>query len=194
MLRLHYLAGFAYLALCAAALRAGGAGPGEHEPTPYPGAEPSVSGDATEWLSRAKPFCNAVEVETLVARLPPPATLEGRGAAAGCFALAGKLERARGYLLQVDPGQRWRAAGIVFDLAHPVADAGDDRSAGPIMELVVEFWPNHYMARYHAGAAAYALGQRDAARSHLTDFLRTYEVRDGWRQSAEQMLRDLRRR
>ena len=55
----------------------------------------------------------------------------------------------------------------MFEIGHPVADAGDDKSAGPIMELVVEFCPNHYMALYHAGASEFALGQGELARQHL---------------------------
>ena len=81
---------------------------------------------------------------------------------------------------------RFSAAGIVFDVAHPIADAGDDRSAGPIMGLVVEFWPNHYMALYHAGMASYGLGYAELARKYLEEFLALYEQDDGWRSNAEQ--------
>jgi predicted HD phosphohydrolase len=91
----------------------------------------------------------------------------------------------------LDDDDRWRAAGIVFEIGHPVADMGDDRSAGPIMELVVEFWPNHYMALYHAGAARYALGEPVAARRHLAAFLEHYTAMDGWTRNAHRMLADL---
>jgi hypothetical protein len=87
-------------------------------------------------------------------------------------------------LQSVPSGERYRAAGIVFEIAHPVADAGDDRSAGPIMALVVEFWPNHYMALYHAGASEAALGRNAAAREHLSRFLELYHENDGWRSNA----------
>ena len=43
-------------------------------------------------------------------------------------------------------GERSQAAGIVFAIGHPVADAGDDQSAGPIMRLVVSYQPGNYMA------------------------------------------------
>jgi predicted TPR repeat methyltransferase len=78
--------------------------------------------------------------------------------------------------------------GIVFDVAHPVADAGDDRAAGPIMQMVVDFWPNHYMALYHAGMSEYALGQPELARKHLRSFLDNYPSDDGWRRNAIEVL------
>jgi hypothetical protein len=86
---------------------------------------------------------------------------------------------------------RWRAAGLVFDIGHPIADMGDDQSAGPIMELVVEFWPNHYQALYHAGASNYALGRRDQARGYLQEFLSYYHIDDGFTRNARSMLAQL---
>jgi hypothetical protein len=56
------------------------------------------------------------------------------------------------------------------------------------MELVVEFWPNHYMALYHAGAAAFERGELEKAEGYLTRFLAEYDVEDGWRSSALGML------
>jgi hypothetical protein len=41
--------------------------------------------------------------------------------------------------------EQWRGAGIVFDLAHGVADSGDDVAASPVMKLVLTFWLNHYV-------------------------------------------------
>lgn len=152
------------------------------------GAEFRHEGSAGAWFQRAKPFCNAVEVDTWHRRNPPPATMEGTAYGAACYALAGKIDRARALLREIDEGDRWKGAGIVFGVGHPVADAGDDRAAGPIMELVVEFWPNHYMALYHAGASNFQLGDRDAARAYLQDFLAHYEVEDGWSRNAHDML------
>ena len=79
----------------------------------------------------------------------------------------------------------------MFDLAHPVADAGDDVAAAPIMNLVLESWPNHYQALYHAGMSDFALGNRDRARTHLTEFLRLYTQDDGFRRNAKQALAKL---
>ena len=83
-------------------------------------------------------------------------------------------------------------AGIdgVLDRPHHAggpccADAGDDRSAGPIMELVIDYWPNHYMALYHAGMAEDALGEPELARKNLTAFLSYYHEHDGWTRNAQ---------
>ena len=80
----------------------------------------------------------------------------------------------------------------MFEVAHPVADAGDDRSAGPIMELVIQYWPNHYMALYHAGMSEYALGQPALAKKNLTAFLSYYHINDGWTRNARNVLARLR--
>ena len=155
---------------------------------PAPAAPAPAASPGAAWLAGVKPYCNAVEVEIRVRIEPPPEGVDGAAHAAACFALAGRTEEARRRILGLDDGDRWRAAGVVFEAAHPVADAGDDRSAGPIMELVVEFWPNHVMALYHAGAARHALGDRQAAGRYLRRFLRHYPQEDGWRRSAETML------
>ncbi|MFI5209454.1 MAG: hypothetical protein ACHQ2E_03325 [Gemmatimonadales bacterium] len=105
--------------------------------------------------------------------------------------MGGKIDKARDLILALPSGERAQAAGIVFQIGHPVADAGDDKSAGPIMELVVEFWPNHYMALYHAGASEFDLGQGDLARQHLESFLQYYHENDGWRSNAIDMLQKL---
>lgn len=150
-----------------------------------------VAGTAGAWFQRAKPFCNSVEADNWIRRNPAPESMEGTGYAAACRALAGDIEQARALLLTVDANERWKAAGIVFGVGHPVADAGDDQAAGPIMELVVEFWPNHYMALYHAGASNYQLGRTEVARAYLEDFLALYEPDDGWRRNALKMLSDI---
>jgi hypothetical protein len=189
MLRLHYLAGLALLVLSLAAVSLQAPrskGPRAEPPMPAGGLASGT--DGALWFQVVKPFCNALEVESATTRLPAPHTLEGSGYAAACFAIAGRIDRARELLHAVAPARRWRAAGIVFEIGHPIADAGDDRSAGPIMELVAEFWPNHYMALYHAGAAEFDLGQTERARTHLQAFLKTYDVEDGWRESARDML------
>jgi len=51
-----------------------------------------------------------------------------------------------------------------------------------------ESWPNHFMALYHAGMSDYSLGNRDRARTHLTEFLRLYSTDDGFRRNAQQVL------
>jgi hypothetical protein len=114
------------------------------------------------------------------------------GFSAACYALAANIDRSRSIIMGVEQEDRWRAAGIVFDIGHPVADMGDDRSAGPIMEMVVEFWPNHYQALYHAGASNYALGRYERAQRYLEEFLAYYDVDDGFSRNAKSILKRLR--
>lgn len=184
------IAGLGYLVVCAVvAIR--------HEPKPPPTPPPpalltpavaSFDGPASEWFAAIKPFCNAVEAEVTQRRHPAPQTVEGQGYSAACYALGGRIDSARAVIDRLASSDRSRAAGIVFEVGHPVADAGDDRSAGPIMELVLEYWPNQYMALYHAGMSEYALGKPDLARQHLTSFLQYYHEDDGWTRNARDVL------
>ena len=98
-----------------------------------------------------RPYCNPVDVEMRLAWSPAPEGAEGTMHEAACLALAGRPDDARARLLTLSAEDQWKGAGVVFEVGHPAADAGDDVAAGPLMELVVEFWPNHYMALYHAG-------------------------------------------
>jgi hypothetical protein len=181
-----YAAGIGYLALCGLALAKSGApvpsgGEPHTSPAPYAGA-------AGEWFGRVKPFCNAVEVEVRQQQLPAPNGVDGAGYSAACYALAGKIDRAREVIDHLASDDRSQAAGIVFQIGHPVADAGDDQSAGPIMRLVVSYQPGNYMALYHAGMSEYILGQQDFARTHLKRFLELYSSEDGWRNNAREVL------
>jgi len=60
------------------------------------------------------------------------------------------------------------------------------------MELVIQYWPNHYMALYHAGMSEYALGQPALAKKNLTAFLSYYHLNDGWMRNARNVLARLR--
>lgn len=191
MRRIHHIVGWSYVAFCGVAVAGAVLVKPARSHAPGPGLVASGSADAAEWFRRAKPYCNAVEITVLQRQVSPPATLEGAGFHAACFALAGKIDDARRIIDALPAADRQRAAGIVFDVGHPVADAGDDRSAAPIMEMVVDYWPNHYMALYHAAMAEYMLGQRDLARRNLTEFLRLYSVNDGWRSNGIEVLRRL---
>jgi hypothetical protein len=161
-----------------------------YEPTSAQAAPGGSS--AHQWFAAVKPQCNALEIELTMTRSPAPAGWEGAGFAAACYALAGKTTRAAQLIDALPDGERSRAAGIVFEVGHPVADAGDDESAGPIMELVLRYWPDHYMALYHAGIAEYRTGQRELAIKNLEAFLRHYHEDDGWTGSAEAVLKELR--
>ncbi len=52
----------------------------------------------------------------------------------------------------------------------------------------MHYWPNHYMALYHAGMAEYAIGQHRLARKNLTAFLTYYHENDGWTRTARETL------
>jgi hypothetical protein len=149
--------------------------------------EPTTS-NASVWFESVRRFCNPVEVETGLRMEPAPATHEGAMYEAACYALAGRIDRAREAVQRLPESERYLAAGVVFEAGHPAADAGDDIAAGPLMELVVEYWPNHYMALYHAGAARYELGDYAVAEGYLKRFMVEYQPEDGWRSSARGML------
>ena len=153
---------------------------------------PSSANDPDAWFRRVKPYCNSVEIAVLQRGDAPPSGARGAGFHAACFAIAGRTDDARRIIDKLDAGQRAYAAEIVFEVGHPVADAGDDRSAGPIMELVVDYVPNHYMALYHAGMAEYMLGQHDLARKNLQAFVELYRANDGWRSNGLEVLGRLR--
>jgi len=188
MNRALYVAGISYVALCGVVLAKSrsapshvGSGEPPSRPVPY-------EGSAGGWFSQVKPFCNSVEVEVRQQQTPAPASAEGAGYSAACYALAGKIQRARETIDKLDTGDRRLAANIVFNVGHPVADAGDDQSAGPIMRLVIQYTPENYMALYHAGMSEYILGELDFARTHLKTFLEIYKQEDGWRANAIEVL------
>ena len=185
MNRAAYLAGFGYIAVCGALIYEA-----RHaEGVVAPQVVQQVTGsDAQRWFARAKANCNSVEVDVQLRRDPAPSSTEGAGYTAACYALAGRIQQARAVIDELPGRDRYAAAGIVFEVGHPVADAGDDASAGPIMELVIDYWPDHFMALYHAAMAEYGLGQNDPVRKHLAEFLDLYEANDGWRANAIEVL------
>jgi hypothetical protein len=134
--------------------------------------------------------CTPLEAEQFIRTTQ----LDG-GSRATCYAIAGKIDRARQILHELptsDSPSRQAAVSLLFETAHPIADAGDDESAGPIMELVIEFWPENYMAMFHAGMAAYALGKDDIAKQRLDAFLVMYTTNDVWHQRAVAALAGIR--
>jgi hypothetical protein len=179
------IAGWGYVALCGLIVttRPDLRVRGEPHGSPAP-----PRGDAGAWFARIKPFCNAVEVDVEQRNSPPPAGTEGAGYSAACYALAGKIDLARQAIEALPARDRGTAAGIVFHIGHPVADMGDDASAGPIMRLVVEYQPENYMALYHAGISEYMLGEMDYARTHLTRFLELYRTEDFYRSKGREVL------
>jgi hypothetical protein len=156
--------------------------------SPRPGTPRFEASDGAAWLAMVRSHCNAVEVDTYMGWRPAPPSPDGDMHKAACYALAGRIDQAREVIEDLPPERRYQAAGVVFQVGHPAADAGDDIAAGPLMELVVEFWPNHYMALYHAGAARFERGDFEVARDYLTRFLAEYDTDDGWTGSARSML------
>ncbi len=142
-------------------------------------AEASSVAPQGNWFTRVKSGCNQLEVGGVMARTPPPAGADGAGYGAGCYALAGRYADARRLIETLPAGnQRATAAWRVFEIAHPVADQGEDAAAGPMMELVLEYWPENYQALYHAGIAEYAAGDSARAKQRLEEFLRVYQQKD----------------
>ncbi len=193
MNRAYYIAGWGWVAICAALIaRARSPVYVPFEP-PITVTQAFGGSPAADWFTRVRPSCNDLEVGMRLQSDPAPEGWEGSGYAAACLAIAGRIEDARMTLLALREGDQSNAAGIVFNVGHPIADMGDDRSAGPIMRLVVEFQPWNYMALYHAGMSYYVLDQPDLARAHLDAFLEQYDVRDGWTANAREILRRLER-
>lgn len=192
MMLILAMSAFALTGVVALALQDSGVPFGSHEP-PIQVVEPlPAPGDAAVWFGSVRQFCNPVEVETRMRVEPVPATPQGAMHEAACYALAGRIDRARAAIEGLPQEMRYQAAGVVFEAGHPAADAGDDIAAGPLMELVVEYWPSHYMALYHAGAARFDVGDYEAAEGYLERFLVEYATEDGWRTSALSMLERIR--
>lgn len=147
-------------------------------------SSPSTLSPEQQWFESTKPRCNALEVVTAIQNYPFPATPIGAGYAASCYAIAGKLPLADQVFQSLPVESRIQAAQVLFEIGHPVADRGDDESAGPIMDLVLKYWPDNYMALYHAGMSAYVLAENDKAVDHLEAFLQIYRTNDGWRDKA----------
>lgn len=191
MHRVLYLVGIGYLAICGMIVYRHRHPDYSYIPTDQPTTRYWYSRPGYDWWVRMRPHCNSVEVEVAHRNSPAPPAQDGQAYSAACYALAGKVDSARAIIDRLPQADRYKAAGMVFDVAHPIADAGDDRSAGPIMELVIGYWPNHYMALYHAGMAEYALGERDLARKNLKAFLSYYHANDGWTRNAQLTLAKL---
>ena len=138
-----------------------------------------------QWFNTIKSSCNSLEVVTAMAKTNYPKTPKGIGYAASCYALAGRSDLAEKVIEELPPNLRVYAAEVVFNIGHPVADSGDDKSAGKIMDLVLKYWPQNYMALYHAGMSAYVLGEYSKAENHLEKFLNIYQRNDSWTNRAK---------
>ncbi len=121
MHRSLYLLGAGYLAICGVLVL-------RHQARRSRGVEPGptsvqIDGSGSAWFAGIKSHCNVVEVELAQRGTPAPAALDGQAFSAACYALGGKLDSARAVIDRLPADDRYKAAGIVFDVAHPVADA-----------------------------------------------------------------------
>jgi tetratricopeptide (TPR) repeat protein len=199
-MRMLYILGWGYVAVSGLLLyQATRPEPLDALPEPLPYAGPvgmpreyiqPITAPAT-WWELVRKHCNPVEVTVTLAQHPPGHDLGDQALAAACYALAGKIDKATEIIEALPADQRAHAASIVFNEGHPVADMGDDEAAGPIMELVLRYTPDNYMALYHAGIAQYRTKQPELARKNLIRFLELYRANDGWTSSAKETLRSL---
>jgi serine/threonine protein kinase len=144
-----------------------------------------------QWFEDIKPRCNAKEVETAMNTTTRYADWEGNAYAATCYALGGKIDEASELITPFKPEERTKAVNIIFELGQTVADAGDDKSVGSVMELVLIHAPRNHMAMYQAGISAYALGDLPLAKQRLTKFLKIYKNQDGWTNEARIVLKKI---
>jgi hypothetical protein len=189
VLRFAYVLGAGYVVLCSLAVV--GRQRAAVSAAPAPGTAPVARlprGGPEGWFAAIRPRCNAVEVALAMTSTALPSGNEGAAFRAGCYALAGKLDEARRVIDGLNAEARGGAAQILFEIVHPVADAGDDRSAGPMMRLVLDYSPDNYMAVYHAGMSEYAVNDYGRARTHLRRFLELYRADDGWTSNARNVL------
>jgi len=158
---------------------------------PRPSAVPFVATTNPSWFDGVRPHCNPVEVATVLRNNPPPTDAVGQGYGASCWALAGRIDQAGAMIDALPAAEQVTAAGIVFEVGHPVADAGDNVASEPMMDLVLRYWPENYQALYHAGMSANDLGKADKARAQLSRFLELYRADDFFTQSARKALEEL---
>ena len=99
-MRKLYWIGWAFLAL-SASMAAGHfrsasiSGPAGPEALAIEASAGPGAARALEWFQAMRPHCNAVDVETRHRRSPPPLGWSGAGYSAACYALAGRVDRAR---------------------------------------------------------------------------------------------------
>ena len=144
--------------------------------------------DPAAWFASIRPRCTPAEVRLATDLNRPPEGVEGVGYEAACFALAHQVPKARAILLGMSEDDRLRGASVVFDVAEQLAERGRRDVAGPLMELVLEFWPNHYMALYQAGSARYAAGDLVGAQDYLARFLDANEGSEEMVANAQRMI------
>lgn len=167
------------------------------KPKPEPAPEPVFleapkvvprAATAPDWFAEVRPRCTPADVRLATDLNPPPAGVEGVGYKAACFGIARQIPTARSLLLSLPEGDRIPAATVVYEVAEALASEGRHDVAGPLMELVLEFWPDHYMALYEAGTARFVTGDGPGAHGLLARFLEVYRDEDTLTANARNMM------
>ena len=144
--------------------------------------------DPGAWFAAIRPRCTTADVTLATDLNKAPQGVEGSGYEAACFALAHRLPKARAILLGLPEDDRIRGASVVYDVADRLAATGKHDTAGPLMELVLEFWPNHHLALYEAGTARFTSGDLTGAQDYLARFLDVYAGDDDLVANAHRMM------
>lgn len=147
---------------------------------------------ARSWFAAIRPSCNAVEVEAHIQDRPAPSDNVGAAYTATCLILAGKPDRAREVINELQQDKRMDAALVVFNTIHPIADRGGDMATLPGMLVILDYMPDNYQALYHAGIAEAKLGKFKDADEHLTKFLNLYTRSDHFTRRGREVLEKVR--
>ncbi len=150
-----------------------------------------TSKSARSWYSAIRSSCNAVEVDFALRKNPPPSGDLGASYAAACLVLAGNTEAAREKIESLKSSERPKAALLVFNQIHPIADKGNDAAALPGMLLTIDYMPKNFQALYHAGLAEAQLGRFEDADEHLTKFLELYSRDDSFTRRGKKVLENV---
>jgi hypothetical protein len=156
--------------------------------------EPKLPPLPAEWFESVETHCTSAEARIITDLRPPPLSPEGTAYEAACFALAGDIPMARALLLGLPEESQTMAVGILFDVTEATHVPIVTRSAGPLLELVLEFWPNHYPALFYAGSVRYSVGDVAGATPLLERFLESYGQDDEWSRDARRMLDSIQER
>ena len=157
--------------------------------TPPPPEAPPAT--ASDWFDAIRANCTPAHAQLAVDLSRPPEGTVSTGYQAACFAIAADVPKARALILGLPEGDRLQAASVVFNVAQAMVERGQEMGAGPLMELVLEFWPNHYVALFEAGVTRYAEGDYTHARIYLQRFLDVYVQNDQRTQRALRMIDDM---
>jgi hypothetical protein len=151
-----------------------------------------ASTEGAAWFTRVREHCNSLQIRSVLSDTPPPATLDGSAFAAACAALAGDLRLAHKQIAPLPRDQHGYGVWPTFEIAHRMADKRPkDPQIAAIMRFVIDFWPENYLALYHAGIAEFAAGDTARATKHLQQFLKVYTKTDSFTAAATTALAEL---